>query len=233
MNLSDTSRESSVSSSRLGEVENEIEHQPLNLSVTSSIQSSTNADGLNVQDLVAENQRLTQENDDLKRRIADLEAAGGGEGGGGVPDANNAHSKPWPELSKQWKRLKTKAISSELDSVALKHQTTPVTVAANMLKRKAKMVSRTDIWRIAKRIEDGLPIDSNNVPFLVASWLCVRSNRTGLGQRVYTKIKTVFRRNDLCNLPPHKELFSFWKNTMLTPIEASTEGTSEVFSSNY
>ena len=77
-----------MSSSRLGEVENEIEHQPLNLSVTSSIQSSTNTDGLNVQDLVAENRRLTQENDDLKRRIADLEAAGGpwcwlwwGEGG--------------------------------------------------------------------------------------------------------------------------------------------------------
>ena len=77
MNLSDTSRESSVNSSRFEEVENDIEHQTLNLSVTSSIQSSTNTDGLNVQDLVAENRRLTQENDDLKRRIADLEAGGG------------------------------------------------------------------------------------------------------------------------------------------------------------
>ena len=69
MNLSDTSRESSVNSSRFEEVENDIEHQTLNLSVTSSIQSSTNTDGLNVQDLVAENRRLTQENDDLKRRF--------------------------------------------------------------------------------------------------------------------------------------------------------------------
>ena len=112
-----------------------------------------------------------------------------------MPDANDAHSKPWPELSRQWKWLNTKAISSEVDRVALKHQTTPVTVTEHMLKRKAKMLSRTDIWRIAKRIEDGLPIDTNNVPFLVASWLCVRSNRTGLGQRVYTKIKTAFRRN--------------------------------------
>ena len=112
-----------------------------------------------------------------------------------MPDANDAHLKPWPQLTRQWKRLKTKAISSELDRVAIKHQTTSVTVAANMLKRKAKMLSRTDICRIAQRIEDGLPIDTNNVPFLVASWLCVRSNRTGLGQRVYTKIKTAFRRN--------------------------------------
>ena len=83
MNLSDTSRESSDNSSRFEEVENDIEHQTLNISVTSSIQSSTNRDGLNVQDLVAENRRLTQENDDLKRRIADLEAAGGG--GGKLP----------------------------------------------------------------------------------------------------------------------------------------------------
>ena len=69
MNLSDTSRESSVNSARFDEVENDIEHQTLNLSVTSSIQSSTNTDGLNVQDSIAENRRLTQENDDLKRRF--------------------------------------------------------------------------------------------------------------------------------------------------------------------
>ena len=55
MNLSDTSRESSVNSARFDEVENDIEHQALNLSVTSSIQSSTNKDGPNVQDLIAEN----------------------------------------------------------------------------------------------------------------------------------------------------------------------------------
>ena len=92
------------------------------------------------------------------------------------------------------------------------------------------MAAERDIWLIAEKIEKGLSIDTQTMSLLVASWLSVRSNRTGLGQRVYTKIKTVFERMNLCRLPSHKTLFGFWKNTIITPIEASREGTSEVMS---
>ena len=133
-------------------------------------------------------------------------AAGGGAGGGGAAAAAAAHSKPWSQCSGEWKRRKTEGIASEIDKVAENHQTTAITVAAHMLRRKARVASETDIWLIAQKIENGLPIDTNTMSLLVASWLCVRSNRTGLGQRVYTKIKTVFERLNLCRLPAHKTI---------------------------
>ena len=244
MNLSDTSIDSSVQSGILDDGENDIANNlEVNLSVTSSLQSDRIQGARSVGDLVAENNRLVQENDALKQRIAELQAggaggaagaAGGGAGGGGaVPAAAAAHSKPWSQCSGEWKRRKTEGIASEIDKVAENHQTTAITVAAHMLRRKARVASETDIWLIAQKIENGLSIDTNTMSLLVASWLCVRSNRTGLGQRVYTKIKTVFERLNLCRLPAHKTLFSFWKNTILSPIEASREGTSEVISCNH
>ena len=211
MNLSDTSIDSSVQSGILDDGENDIANNlQVNLSVTSSLQSDRIQGARSVGDLVAENNRLVQENDALKQRIAELQA-GGAAGGGAVPAAAAAHSKPWSQCSGEWKRRKTEGIASEIDKVAENHQTTALTVAAHMLRRKARVASETDIWLIAQKIENGLPIDTNTVSLLVASWLCVRSNRTGLGQRVYTKIKTVFERLNLCRLPAHKTLFSFWK----------------------
>ena len=241
MNLSDTSIDSSVQSGILDDGENDIANNlQVNLSVTSSLQSDLIQDARSVGDLVAENKRLVQENDALKQRVAELQAAGGaggaaGGGGGGageVPAAAAAHSKPWSQCSREWKRRKTEGIASEIDRVAENHQTTAITVAAHMLRRKARVASETDIWIMAQKIEKGLSIDTNTMPLLVASWLCVRSNRTGIGRRVYTKIKTVFERMNLCRLPAHKTLFSFWKDTILSPIEASREGTSEVISCN-
>ena len=252
MNLSDTSIDSSDHSGILDNGESDIAaNLQVNLSVTSSIQSDRIQDAKSVQDLVAENNRLVQENDALKQRVAELEAAeavgagggagggeagraaGGGADGGGAdegPAAAAAHSKPWSQCTWQWKRRRTKGIASEIDRVAESHQTTAITVAAHMLRRKARVAAETDIWIIAQKIEKGLSIDTQTMSLLVASWLSVRSNRTGLGQRVYTKIKTVFERMNLCRLPSHKTLFGFWKNTIITPIEASREGTSEVMS---
>ena len=57
---------------------------------------------------------------------------------------------------------------------------------------------------------------------------CARSKRTVLGQRAYRKIKTVFTRFNLCKLPSHYNLTTFWRQTLLTPIQLSMEGTSEV-----
>ena len=188
MNLSDTSIDSSVQSGILDDGENDIANNlQVNLSVTSSLQSDRIQGARSVGDLVAENNRLVQENDALKQRIAELQAggaggaAGGGAGGGGaVPAAAAAHSKPCSQCSREWKRRRTEGIASEIDKVAENHQTTALTVAAHMLRRKARVASETDIWLIAQKIENGLPIDTNTVSLLVASWLCVRSNRTGL-----------------------------------------------------
>ena len=121
MNLSDTSIDSSDHSGILDNGESDIAaNLQVNLSVTSSIQSDRIQDARSVQDLVAENNRLVQENDALKQRVAELEAAeavgagggaGGGEAGGAAgggadgggadegPAAAAAHSKPWSECT--------------------------------------------------------------------------------------------------------------------------------------
>ena len=127
MNLSDTSIDSSVQSGILDDGENDIANNlEVNLSVTSSLQSDRIQGARSVGDLVAENNRLVQENDALKQRIAELQAggaggaggaAGGGAGGGAVPAAAAAHSKPWSQCSGEWKRRKTEGIASEIDKV--------------------------------------------------------------------------------------------------------------------
>ena len=128
MNLSDTSIDSSVQSGILDDGENDIANNlEVNLSVTSSLQSDRIQGARSVGDLVAENNRLVQENDALKQRIAELQAAeaggaggaaGGGAGGGGageVPAAAVAHSHPWSQCSREWKRRRTEGITSEID----------------------------------------------------------------------------------------------------------------------
>ena len=164
MNLSDTSIDSSVQSGILDDGENDIANNlQVNLSVTSSLQSDRIQGARSVGDLVAENNRLVQENDALKQRIAELQAGGaagaggaggaageGAGGGGAVPAAAAAHSKPWSQCSGEWKRRKTEGIASEIDKVAENHQTTAITVAAHMLRRKARVTSETDIWLIAQ-----------------------------------------------------------------------------------
>ena len=100
MNLSDTSIDSSVQSGILDDGENDIANNlQVNLSVTLSLQSDRIQGARSVGDLVAENNRLVQENDALKQRIAELQAggaggaAGGGAGGGGaVPAAAAAQN---------------------------------------------------------------------------------------------------------------------------------------------
>ena len=145
MNLSDTSIDSSVQSGILDDGENDkANNLEVNLSVTSSLQSDRIQGARSVGDLVAENNRLVQENDALKQRIAELQAGGAG-GGGAVPAAAAAHSKPWSQCSGEWKRRKTEGIASEIDKVAEYHQTTAITVAAHMLRRKARVASETDI----------------------------------------------------------------------------------------
>ena len=148
MNLSDTSIDSSVQSGILDDGENDIANNlQVNLSVTSSLQSDRIQGARSVGDLVAENTRLVQENDALKQRIAELQAGGAGGragGGGAVPAAAAAHSKPWSQCSGEWKRRKTEGIASEIDKVAENHQTTAITVAAHLLRRKARVASETD-----------------------------------------------------------------------------------------
>ena len=111
MNLSDTSIDSSVQSGILDDGENDIANNlEVNLSVTSSLQSDRIQGARSVGDLVAKNNRLVQENDALKQRIAELQAEGAGGragGGGAVPAAAAAHSKPWSECSGEWKRRRT------------------------------------------------------------------------------------------------------------------------------
>ena len=151
MNLSDTSIASSVQSGILDDGENDIANNlEVNLSVTSSLQSDRIQGARSVGDLVAENNRLVQENDALKQRIAELQAGRAGGAGGAVPAAAAAHSKPWSQCSGEWKRRKTEGIASEIDKVAENHQTTAITVAAHMLRRKARVTSKTDIWLIAQ-----------------------------------------------------------------------------------
>ena len=117
MNLSDTSIDSSVQSGILDDGENDIANNlEVNLSVTSSLQSDRIQGARSVGDLVAENNRLVQENDALKQRIAELQAGGAG-GGGAVPAAAAAHLKPWSQCSGEWKRRKTEGIASEIDKV--------------------------------------------------------------------------------------------------------------------
>ena len=222
MNLSDdTSRDSSV---RIGDEDNDIlaGHHEVNLSVSSNEQIGQNEHGENNQDFLAENQRLLEENNALRQRIAELDGGGGRE----------SDFKPQPQLSEEWKRIRTGGIVTEIDRLAGDHHTSAVTISANIMKRKARVLNLTDINTVAKRIEEGLPVDSHKMPILVATWLCVRSKRTGLGQKAYRKIKTVFRRYNLCRLPSHYTVTTFWRKTILIPIQLSAEGSSQVFPSD-
>ena len=218
MNLSDdTSNDSSV---RVGQ-DNDIfaGQQDLNLSVSSNDQIGQHPHGEVDQDLVGENQRLREENYALKQRISELEEGGAD---------REQDMKPWSELGRQWKWACTSGIVTQMDRLAGRHHTSAVTIAANIMKRKAHLLKLTEIHTIAKKIEEGIPLDSNDMPLLVATWLCARSKRTVLGQRAYRKIKTVFTRFNLCKLPSHYNLTTFWRQTLLTPIQLSMEGTSEV-----
>ena len=87
MNLSDTSIDSSVQSGILDNGESDIAaNLQVNLIVTSSKQSDGIQDAKSVQDLVAENNRLVQENDAQKQRVAELEAAEAVGAGGEVQE---------------------------------------------------------------------------------------------------------------------------------------------------
>ena len=176
MNLSDeTSRDSSVMIGQ--EYEENIlfaGHNDVDLSVSSNGEFGQNQDRGNNQDLLAENQRLLQENNALRERIAQLE----GEGGGGGGEAEGGRGcKPWSQLGEEWKRIRTGSVVTEIDRLAGVHHTSGVTITASILKRRARVLKLQDIYTVAKRIEEGLPIDSHQMPILVATWLCVRTTR--------------------------------------------------------
>ena len=82
-------------------------HNDVDLSVSSNGEFGQNQDRGNNQDLLAENQRLLQENNALRERIAQLE----GEGGGRGREAEGGRGcKPWSQLGEEWKRIRTGSV---------------------------------------------------------------------------------------------------------------------------
>ena len=82
---------------------------------------------------------------------------------------------------------------------------------------------------IAEQIENGSLMEENkHVSELVASWVLVRGKGGGFGRRIYRGLAKVFKLHRLGNFPPFEQIRSLWKNEMLTPINACTEGTSQV-----
>ena len=82
---------------------------------------------------------------------------------------------------------------------------------------------------LAEQIENGSLMEENkHVSELVASWVLVRGKGGGFGRRIYRGLAKVFKLHRLGNFPPFEQIRSLWKNEMLTPINACTEGTSQV-----
>ena len=144
MNLSDhTSNDSSV---RVGR-DNDMfaGHQELNLSVSSNDQIGKHPHEELDHDLMGENQRLREEDNAPKQRISELE--------GGASDREN-DMKPWSQLSGEWKRVRTSGIVTQIDRLAGHHQTSAVTIAANIMKRKARVLKLTDIHTLPKKLRE-------------------------------------------------------------------------------
>ena len=144
MNLSDhTSNNSSV---RVGR-DNDMfaGHQELNLSVSSNDQIGKHPHEELDHDLMGENQRLREENNAPKQRISEIE-------GGGSDRENDM--KPWSQLSGEWKRVRTSGIVTQIDRLARHHHTSAVTIAANIMKRKARVLKLTDIHTLPKKLRE-------------------------------------------------------------------------------
>ena len=162
MNLSDhTSNDSSV---RVGR-DNDMfaGHQELDLSVSSNDQIGKHPHEELYHDLMGENQRLREENNAPKQRISELE-------GGGSDRENDM--KPWSQLSGEWKRVRTSGIVTQIDRLAGHHHTSAVTIAANIMKRKARVLKLTDIHTIAKKIERGIPLDRDAKSGRSSRYMC-------------------------------------------------------------
>ena len=85
------------------------------------------------------------------------------------------------------------------------------------------------VHALAEQIENGSLMEENkHVSELVASWVLVRGKGGGFGRRIYRGLAKVFKLHRLGNFPPFEQIRSLWKNEMLTPINACTEGTSQV-----
>ena len=80
--------------------------------------------------------------------------------------------KPWSQLSGEWKRVRTSGIVTQIDRLARHHHTSAVTIAANIMKRKAGVLKLTDIHTIAKKIERGVPLDRDAKSGRSSRYMC-------------------------------------------------------------
>ena len=167
-----------------------------------------------------------------------------------VQDADGRY-KDWSQLGTFQKRKLVCDIETKLKLLADKKDTGIVNIAASIISRFATifcsfflflvfLFSETLCHRhtwprqrvvhdIAEQIENGsLMEEMKHVSELVASWILVRGKGGGFGRRIYRGLAKVFKLHRLGNFPSFEQIRSLWKNEMLTPINACTEGTSQV-----
>ena len=90
---------------------------------------------------------------------------------GGGSDREN-DMKPWSQLSGEWKRVRTSGIVTQIDRLAGHHHTSAVTIAANIMKRKARVLKLTDIHTLPKKIERGIPLDRDAESGRSSRYIC-------------------------------------------------------------
>ena len=160
--------------------------------------------------------------------------------------------RDWSQLGTLQKRRLVSDIETKLKLLADKKDTGIVNIAASIISRFATIfcsfflflvffpfsetLCHRHTWPrqrvvhdIAEQIENGsLMEEMKHVSELVASWVLVRGKGGGFGRRIYRGLAKVFKLHRLGNFPPFEQIRSLWKNEMLTPINACTEGTSQV-----
>ena len=176
------------------------------------------------EDLVTQNEKLKQENEQLRKRVKRLQ------GTKKAPPVRRqtCPPKPWSQLSNRRKLQLVKDVQAALQDLANAHSTSVISVSANIIHRHARILNEPQIAGVAKKIEQNAALSGGTMSPLVASWLMVRGKSGGLSKIVYRQIKKVFRTQKLCTLPAYNLVTDYWRRDIMTPIEITREGSSEV-----